>query len=62
MEQPKLKDFTEKTGLSRKEYNEFYVGKFKDHKRKLRKLFHNNKITKQKDNQVDYSLAKLITT
>ncbi len=63
MSQPKLKDFLEKNpGLKEKDYNDMYIGEYKGHHRKIKRLFNNNQLTKSNTRQVDSSLARLITT
>lgn len=58
-QQPTIKTFLEENPeLSTKDYKEFFIGKFKGEKAKVKALFNSNKKT---NHQVDLDMAKKIT-
>ncbi len=58
--QPKLTDFLrDNINLTAKDYNSFFIGKKKDHHRKIKSMFHNG-VFKPYVKQVDIKLANVI--
>ncbi len=58
--QPTLEAFLKQNANStEKDYRTKYIGSYRNHHRKIRAIF-NQKTTKFKNNQVDYTLGRVI--
>ncbi len=59
--QPTLAKFLkDNPSKSANDYKTMYVGDYKNHHRKIKSVFHSPRILKQRDKQVDSSLARAI--
>ncbi len=61
MPQPKLRDFLKQNpGSNEKDYNTRYIGDYRGHHRKIKRMFYSNGIGKQRANQIDPRFGRLI--
>lgn len=60
--QPSLERFLkENPNQTKKDYETKFIGNYKNHHRKIKAVFNSPRILKQKNNQVDLALARVIT-
>jgi hypothetical protein len=61
MQQPTLSDFLKQNpNQTEKDYSTRFIGRYKNHHRKIKRMFHSLKTTKFKNNQVDFEFGRVI--